>query len=89
MWREKPVMGVGGGQFTEHYYLTAHNSLLLALAELGPIGLLLWSAAIYYTIKVTLQAQRHYAGRPRPHRCAAGRRRCSRRWRFGHVRAVP
>jgi len=64
MWRENPVMGVGGGQFTEHYYLTAHNSLLLALAELGPIGLLLWSAAIYYTIKVTLQAQRHYAGRP-------------------------
>jgi hypothetical protein len=64
MWRDNPIMGVGKGQFTEHYYLTAHNSFLLSLAELGPLGLFLWSAAVYYAIKVTVQAQIQLAGRP-------------------------
>jgi hypothetical protein len=64
MWRDSPLMGVGKGQFTEHYYLTAHNSFLLALAELGPLGMFLWSAAVYYTIKVTFQAQTQLASRP-------------------------
>lgn len=64
MWRDNPFMGVGKGQFTENYYLTAHNSFLLALAELGPIGLLLFSAALYYAVKVTLQAQSKFANHP-------------------------
>jgi hypothetical protein len=64
MWRDNPFMGVGKGQFTENYYLTAHNSFLLALAELGPIGLLLFTAALYYAVKITLQAQSQFAGHP-------------------------
>ena len=64
MWRESPVIGVGTGQFVEHYYLTAHNSFLLALAELGPLGLFLWCAILYYSIKVTVQAQTQLANRP-------------------------
>jgi len=64
MWHDSPLIGVGKGQFTEHYYLTAQNSFLLALAELGPIGLFLWSAAVYFGIKMALQAQSQLAGRP-------------------------
>jgi O-antigen ligase len=64
MWRGHPFSGVGAGQFTEHYYATAHNSYMLALAELGPIGLLLWTAAIYYAFKVTVRAQVDLAKRP-------------------------
>jgi hypothetical protein len=63
MWRQHPFMGVGMGQFTEHHYLTAHNSFLLTLAELGPIGLFLWSSAIYLAVKITIQAQIHLSGR--------------------------
>jgi hypothetical protein len=64
MFKESPVLGVGKGQFIEHYFLTAHNSFLLALAEIGPFGLFLWCAVLYYAVKVTVQAQRQLAGRP-------------------------
>jgi len=64
MWREHPFTGVGAGQFTEHYYATAHHSYMLTLAELGPIGLLLWSAGIYFAFKVTLRAQVDLAKQP-------------------------
>jgi hypothetical protein len=63
MFRENPLTGVGAGQFREHHYLTAHNSFLLTLAELGPIGFLLWTSAIYFAIKVTIRAQMELAGR--------------------------
>jgi len=61
MWRGNPFSGVGVLQFTEHHYLTAHNSFLLTLAELGPLGLLLWSAALYAAFKITIQIQRELA----------------------------
>jgi O-antigen ligase len=38
----RPLTGVGMGQFTQYNELTAHNSLLLALAELGLLGGLCW-----------------------------------------------
>jgi hypothetical protein len=59
MWRDNPLLGVGPGQFTEHHYLTAHNSFVLALAETGPIGLFLWTAVLYLCFKTALAAQRH------------------------------
>jgi len=40
------------GQFGEYHYLTAHNSYLLALAELGPLGLLLFSTIVYLSAKI-------------------------------------
>jgi hypothetical protein len=58
MWRGNPLSGVGALQFTEHHYLTAHNSFILTLAELGPLGLLLWTSAIYVAFKITVQIQR-------------------------------
>jgi O-antigen ligase/polysaccharide polymerase Wzy-like membrane protein len=64
LWREHPFFGVGARQFTQHHYLTAHNSALLALAELGPIGLLLFTAMVYLAFKITLQVHRDLAGKP-------------------------
>ncbi len=57
-----PGFGVGFGQFTEHHYLTAHNSFILASAELGIPGMLLWSSIVYVAMKIPVQAMR--AGLP-------------------------
>lgn len=64
LFREHPFIGVGARQFGQHHFLTAHNSVLLALAELGPIGLLLFTAAVYVAFKIALQIQRDLADRP-------------------------
>ena len=64
MWRENPFMGVGAKQFTEHHYLTAHNSFLLVLAEMGPFGLLVWTLTLYVAFKIVIQIQRDFAGVP-------------------------
>jgi hypothetical protein len=64
LWREHPLIGVGARQFGQHHFLTAHNSVLLALAELGPIGLGLFTAVIYAAFKITLQVQRDLADDP-------------------------
>src|SRR5262245_12763321 len=64
MWRENPFIGLGGGQFTEHHFLTAHNSFMLTLAELGPIGFLIWTSAIYIAFKIVISVQRQLAGNP-------------------------
>jgi len=62
MWQSDYLLGVGHGQFTEHHYLTAHSSLVLSLAELGPIGFFLWTATVYFAFKITLRAQIEYSG---------------------------
>ena len=64
MFKENPLTGVGAGQFREHHFLTAHNSFLLTLAELGPIGFVLWTSAIYFAIKVMVRIQIEFAARP-------------------------
>jgi hypothetical protein len=56
-----PVLGVGSGQFTEHHYLTAHNSFVLAAAELGLPGLFLWSVVLWLSFKIVRQALRSAA----------------------------
>jgi len=53
-----PLFGVGSGQFTEHHYLTAHNSYILSAAELGLPGMLLWTSIMYLSLKIPLQAIR-------------------------------
>jgi O-antigen ligase len=64
LFRESPLFGVGHGQFVEHHYLTAHNSYVLALAELGLPGLLLWGAVLYLSVKTMLLAVFRYRRRP-------------------------
>jgi hypothetical protein len=53
-----PGFGVGFGQFSEHHPLTAHSSFILAAAELGLPGLLIWSTVVYISIKIPVVALR-------------------------------
>lgn len=64
MFKSDPVFGVGYGQFTEYHHLTAHNSYVLAPAELGLIGMMLWIGVLYVTIKSALVVLRDFADDP-------------------------
>jgi len=64
MFRSSPVWGVGFGRFDRYHYLTAHNSYVLAAAELGLVGAFLWLSVLYTSTKQLLVALRRYAGRP-------------------------
>lgn len=61
MWREHPFLGVGLGQFTEFHYMTAHNSYLLAMAELGFPGMMLFAIILYLSAKIPVAILRHVA----------------------------
>jgi O-antigen ligase len=53
LFKSNPIFGVGYGNFTEYNTLTAHNSYVLVLSELGIIGYYLWFmllGATYYKI---------------------------------------
>ena len=54
MIRAHPLLGVGVGQFTDHApgQMTAHNSYVLAAAELGLPGCLVWTMLLYASIKI-------------------------------------
>lgn len=58
IWRAHPLLGAGLGQFGRYHYLTAHNSYLLALAELGFPGMLLFSGLVYTSAKIPYLAWR-------------------------------
>jgi hypothetical protein len=58
MFRDHPLLGVGFGQFEEHHYLTAHNSVVFAAAELGFPGFVLFSCIIYLCVKIPVHALR-------------------------------
>ena len=45
-----PLFGVGQGAFMEYHRLTAHNSFVLAFAELGVIGCFIWVGMLVVTI---------------------------------------
>jgi hypothetical protein len=65
MIRSYPVLGVGAGQFIDHASngMTAHNSYVLAAAELGLPGSLLWTMLVYTSVKIPwLVASRPPAG---------------------------
>lgn len=59
-----PLFGVGITQFVEHHYITAHNSYLLCMAELGLPGFFMWSSMIYLSQKTMVVAMRRYGDRP-------------------------
>jgi O-antigen ligase len=49
MFLDSPLTGVGLGQYTEHNYLTAHNSIVLPMAELGILGFIPWFGMVAVT----------------------------------------
>jgi O-antigen ligase len=55
-WR--PILGVGYGSFTEYHPLTAHNSVVLCMAELGIVGLYVWMLLIVTSFLETLTVER-------------------------------
>jgi len=59
MFFSHPVFGVGADNFTDYNHLTAHNSLVLVLAETGFIGFTLWLGFIGYCFLMMLTVLRH------------------------------
>ncbi|MDE2400756.1 MAG: O-antigen ligase family protein [Burkholderiales bacterium] len=58
MLKSSPLFGVGFQNFTEHHYLTAHNSFVLCFAELGLFGYFFWLALLvlsYRSVDVVAQ----------------------------------
>jgi O-antigen ligase len=49
MFKSAPVFGIGFNSFTDLYEITAHNSFVLCLAELGLLGSTLWVALLVTT----------------------------------------
>lgn len=48
MFMSNPVFGVGQGMFTDYHPLTAHNSFVLVMAELGFFGLFFFIGVFYF-----------------------------------------
>jgi hypothetical protein len=67
-FRASPIFGIGKTQFTEHHYLTAHNSFMLALGETGLPGLFLFSTVLYLAFKAALTSSRDAATTDAPSR---------------------
>lgn len=59
-----PLFGVGTRLFGEYHDITAHNSYVLAGAELGFPGLVLWSIVVYLSLKITIVGLRRYSAVP-------------------------
>lgn len=64
MFKANPVFGVGAGRFIDHHYLTAHNSFVLTLAELGFVGMVLFSTVLYLSAKTLVVGLRDLARVP-------------------------
>jgi O-antigen ligase len=56
--RAHPIVGVGLRQFGEYNELTAHNSYLLTLSELGVPGMILFSIIVYLSAKIPIVVMR-------------------------------
>ena len=64
MFKSNPLFGVGPRMFGEHHFLTAHNSYVLTLAELGLIGMLLFVTVLYVSMKTLVVGLRDLARVP-------------------------
>ncbi|HVK83891.1 MAG TPA: O-antigen ligase family protein [Kofleriaceae bacterium] len=64
LFNEHPLFGVGARLFAEHHYLTAHNSFVLTLAELGFVGMCLFVTVIYLSMKTLIIGLRALARVP-------------------------
>jgi putative inorganic carbon (hco3(-)) transporter len=51
MFKESPFFGVGMGMFTDFHELTAHNSFVLVMAELGLFGLFFFTGLFWVPLK--------------------------------------
>lgn len=66
-----PLRGVGHGMFEEYWPLTAHNAYLLAGAENGILGLLLFVGVVYAAGKISFAGVLRYKDKDDPRRAWA------------------
>ena len=59
LFKSNPIFGVGQNMFTDQHHLTAHNSFVLAAAELGLLGLFFWVGLLYTSFKGLSLVQKH------------------------------
>jgi O-Antigen ligase len=64
MFHHNPIFGVGPRQFGEHHFLTAHNSYVLTLAELGLPGMILFVCVLYLSMKCLIVGVRQLGKLP-------------------------
>jgi hypothetical protein len=64
MWHHSPIYGVGAHAFGDNYWMAAHNSYLLSLAELGIVGLTLFLTIIFLCFKTLFIGLRELAHIP-------------------------
>ena len=64
MFKQNPVFGVGHRHFSDYFFLTAHNSYVLTLAELGFIGQVLFVSLLYLNFKMLWVGVRDLASVP-------------------------
>ena len=57
--KHRPLFGVGQNMFTDDYPLTAHNSFVLAFAELGLVGFFFWVGLLYVAFKGLVLVEKH------------------------------
>ena len=51
MFKQDPLFGVGMGMFTDYHELTAHNSFVLVMAELGFFGLFFFTGIFWIPLR--------------------------------------
>lgn len=61
---ENPIFGVGWGMFGDVHGMTAHNSIILAMAELGAPGYIVWLAFVMLSGMMIFRLA--YPARPAP-----------------------
>jgi putative inorganic carbon (HCO3(-)) transporter len=66
MFFTHPLFGVGKGQFTDYHRITAHNSYMLVLAELGAIGLCVWLSNLALAVAMSRTAGAAHLPPPPP-----------------------
>ncbi|MBK6512715.1 MAG: O-antigen ligase family protein [Polyangiaceae bacterium] len=64
MFMQSPIFGVGYNQYTEHTFLTAHNSYMLAISENGFFGLFLFLCILVLSVKTCVSCVLKYRNDP-------------------------
>lgn len=64
MLKQNPFLGVGARMFGEHHYMTAHNTYVLTLAELGVVGMFLFVSIVYLAFKTLYVGMKELAKVP-------------------------
>jgi putative inorganic carbon (HCO3(-)) transporter len=64
MFYSNPLFGVGKGRFLQYHPITAHNSYMLTLAELGSIGFVVWLSNIMISMLMAYVVDQTPEGQP-------------------------